>query len=378
MVSLRADPLKGLKGRLPRGPTGERMAFRRLRVETAFQREPLALAGLNNLEKKVIDAAFPPRGSSAGAFDESHSYKTQTIIKRDGSKRFLSVPSEKLREFQRKLLTNFFKSPELLHAAAFAYVPGRSAVQCARVHSAARWLIKIDLEDFFHSIDDRQLNVEFRRRGVEERTREALVFLVTRSAEHFDGPLPKKYSPNWLGSRHRFLPQGSATSGFLSNLVFYDMDCAFDQKAKELSLSYSRYADDLIFSSTQDFSRELAEKAMRELVRTLEKNGFRVNRTKTRIIPPGARKQVLGVLVGTPGIRLPKPARQRIDTHLWAIRKYGFTSHCAKVGFRNEYSLLSSLHGYLVWALSVDHDWARPRLDELVFLAEEQLGTIKA
>jgi RNA-directed DNA polymerase len=353
------------------------MNFRRLRVESEFTREPLALKGLNSFDhRKIFSPSLPTMGKPL-SLDEIVVYKTQTLTKRDGTKRYISVPSQQLHQVQKMLLSEFFSKPDLVHPAAFAYIPGRSAIDCARVHENAHWLIKIDLQDFFHSIDDRQLSWEFRRRSVEKPTAEVLSFLLTRSAEDLENHLPKKYSSKVLGGRARFLPQGSPTSGFLSNLVFYDLDSIFLALADEFNLAYSRYSDDLIFSSPTKFDRPRAEFVMRELVRVAKKRGFRVNGGKSRIIPPGARKQILGVLVGSPGIRLRKAARKHIDAHLWAIRKYGFDSHYKRAGARSEYSLLNSLYGYLVWSLSVDPEWTRPRLNELLELAETQLGKIE-
>ena len=327
------------------------------------------------------DGFFPFLGRT----DES--YETMKLEKSDGTIRYISSPLGRLRKFQFQFLKHFLAEPGLAHSAAFAYVRGKSAVQCARVHEDADWLIKIDLKDFFHSIDERQIYREFRRRGVAKYRSFVMARLLTRSPEGFEGPLPRKYRmhrPHSLskkfGVRNKrlgFLPQGSPTSGAISNIVCFDLDNALEKISAQRSLRYTRYADDIVMSGTGQFNRLTAENTLREVLRTVEKFGFRANTGKTRIIPPGARLKVLGVLVGKPGLRLPREKRSQIDNHLRGIQKFGFKTHSHRLKLKDEYALLNLVVGNLVWAHEVNSNWARPRLARLRRLTIEQLGEVK-
>jgi RNA-directed DNA polymerase len=316
-------------------------------------------------------------------------YDEIQITKRDGSVRHISVPNKELKVFQFKILRSFLDEPETYHSAAFAYIKGKSAVQCARVHENAQWLVKIDIQDFFHHIDERMIYWSFLERGVKPYSSFLLARLLTRVAydwQEITKELPRKYKRNRrhsltkkydvYGKRLGFLPQGSPTSGAISNLVSFDLDNRLSAVAAANSLIYTRYADDIIFSSESEFDRSLAERALKEAQAVIRKKGFKVNEGKTRIIPPGARKKILGVLVGDGGLRLPRDTKQRIDGDLRAIAKFGFKKHAKKTKLKNELALLNKVFGQLVWAHEVNSAWAEPRMELLSNMANSQLQDV--
>jgi RNA-directed DNA polymerase len=313
-------------------------------------------------------------------------YTDLEFEKRDGTSRYISAPHEPLLGIQDALHKQYLSEPKLFHDSAFAYIKGRSAVQCARKHEDAEWLIKVDIDDFFHTIDERMVYREFRRRGVTKFNSFVLARFLTREPSKFKGSLPSKYRRHQKNPASKlfdvetrrigFLPQGSPTSGAISNLVFFDLDNQFEELAHQRGLSYSRYSDDLIFSSTDDFERRNATQTLQTVVRTLRRKGFDPHLGKTRIVPPGARKQVLGVLVGSPGLRLPRARKSRLDRELWAVRTHGFTKHARHMREPNEFKVLNRLYGTLIWANEIDPSWSRPRIEALREAAESQLGEI--
>lgn len=324
-------------------------------------------------------------------------YWTFEIPKRDGSSRHISSPMSDLKKFQALLLKKFLSGPEVAHEAAYAYVKGKSAVQCARVHESAVWAVKVDIKNFFESIDEKQVYWAFRSRGVSNYRAFFLARFTTRLErqpfevkktlrKHFSGlgtPDLKKYK---VVQRHKLLkkfnverrrigyvPQGSPTSGQITNLVFYPLDVKLTKSAKTLGAKYTRYADDIIFSFTKPFSRDEAEQALSKISHLVSEGGFQLNQTKTRILKPGSRMQVLGVLIGSPGIRVPPSKKKSLDKSLRAIKKFGFEKHAEHLEESRSYTVLNKLHGFLVWAKEVEPSWANPRMDILSKLAEEQL-----
>lgn len=149
-----------------------------------------------------------------------------------------------------------------------------------------------------------------------------------------------------------------------------------EELANEFDVTYSRYSDDLAFSSTGAFDRPSATLLLQSAVRTLRAYGFSVHPTKTRIVPPGARKQLLGVLVGEPGLRLPRARKKQLETELWAVQAHGFRKHAKHLRAPNEFQVLNRIHGTLMWAHEVDPQWAQPRLKILQVAAEKQLGEL--
>jgi RNA-directed DNA polymerase len=369
------------------------MPYRPMRVSASPRpwhqaRQPLTQ--LNELEVSM-DGAYGSLGLDYDNYlmtlRRQHDYYTDLEFKkRNGQTRFISAPND----FLKPLLEEFYKQhlsdPALFHNSAFAYIRGRSAIQSARKHENANWLIKLDIEDFFHNIDERQIYREFRKRGVNKFPSFVVARFLTREPTGFKGALPSKYRRHRANPASRlfdvetrklgFLPQGSPASGAVSNLVFFGIDNLMEELANDFDVTYSRYSDDLAFSSTGEFDRASATRLLQGAVRTIRAYGFSVNPTKTRIVPPGARKQLLGVLVGEPGLRLPRSRKKQLDKELWAVETHGFRKHAKHLRAANEFQVLNRIHGTLVWAYEVDAHWAEPRLQILQAAAEKQLGEL--
>lgn len=328
-------------------------------------------------------------------------YTTLKIPKRDGSLRHISEPLPDLKKFQTILLRKFLSGPEVAHPAAYAYIKGKSAVQCARIHEHASWAIKVDLKNFFESIDEKQVYWAFRSRGVSNFRAFFLARFTTRLErqphevkkslrEYFSGlgtPSLKKYQ---IVQRHKLLkkfnverrrlgyvPQGSPTSGQITNLVFYPLDVKLSKIAVSLGAVYTRYADDIILSFSKEFSRGEAENVLRQVARIINEGGFQLNHSKTRLLKPGSRMQVLGVLIGEPGLRVPPSKKKSLEKNLRAVEKFGFEKHAEHLDESRSYTVLNQLHGFLVWANEVEPAWASPRLKTLSRLAEEQLAQLE-
>jgi hypothetical protein len=94
------------------------------------------------------------------------------------------------------------------------------------------------------------------------------------------------------------LPQGSPCSPTLANLCAYRLDIRLDSLATALGATYSRYADDMVFSGGREFARG-AERFHVQVAAIALEEGFRVNTRKTRLMREGGRQQVTGVVVNT-------------------------------------------------------------------------------
>ncbi len=100
------------------------------------------------------------------------------------------------------------------------------------------------------------------------------------------------------------LPQGAPTSPILSNIVCWNLDRDLERLASQYRCYYTRYADDITFSSsTKTFPaallpQETVEPSSRsELESTILKNGFEINPKKTRLLPKSRRQEVTGLIV---------------------------------------------------------------------------------
>ena len=99
--------------------------------------------------------------------------------------------------------------------------------------------------------------------------------------------------------------------------------------------TYTRYADDLAFSTQNRVNRGRAAGIARLAERELSVFGLAMNRQKTTIVSPGGRKILLGVLVDRHQPRLTRELRNNIETHLYALTspKIGPLSHTENARF---------------------------------------------
>jgi hypothetical protein len=135
-----------------------------------------------------------------------------------------------------------------------------------------------------------------------------------------------------------------------------------DQKLSDLAarrpLSYTRYSDDLTFSSAAEFNRSHAADLINQVSKAVKDEHFVVHKKKTRIIPPGARHVVLGLMLGSDGLRLLPEYRRRIDVHIRGTDIFGLAQHCAHRGFRSIFSFINYIDGCLAFAQSVEPEYA--------------------
>lgn len=111
------------------------------------------------------------------------------------------------------------------------------------------------------------------------------------------------------------LPQGAPTGGALANLVMREVDREITAYADRHGLVCKRYSDDVVLS-TRATSPAGRHAAINNVTNTLAARGLRVHRTKTRIITPGARKIVLGLLVDGERPRLLPEFKRRLEVHV--------------------------------------------------------------
>lgn len=153
----------------------------------------------------------------------------------------------------------------------------------------------------------------------------------------------------------------------LANLVMYDFDQFVEEIAAEFGLTYTRYADDLTLSTASDnFSRAKAQEAISRIYRTIQEFSFEPNFTKTQIVPPGARRVVLGLLVDGERPRLTKQFRDRLRLHLHHIgpNGAGAIKHAERNHFQSVFGLRNHIEGLISFAHSVDPGYARKAWEE--------------
>jgi hypothetical protein len=106
----------------------------------------------------------------------------------------------------------------------------------------------------------------------------------------------KNQNGEWEKVKRNVLPQGAPTSPVITNIVCQRLDHLLTGVAKRFGLKYSRYADDITFSSMHNVYQAESD-FLKELHRLIAEQGFHIKESKTRLQKDGYRKEVTGLLV---------------------------------------------------------------------------------
>jgi RNA-directed DNA polymerase len=244
---------------------------------------------------------------------------------------------------------------------SYAFFRGRGILKAAVRHHNCRWLIKIDVTDFFDSISEIQCYRVFRSLGYGALVSFELARICTRGPRlaRFDrlGSLARLPYPRTTEGR---LPQGAPTSPALANMVVNSLDETLNEIATKLQWTYTRYADDIALSTLTDSNRAEARKLIALAKAALSRHNFKLNNSKTVIAPPGARRIVLGLLVDGDEPRLTRAFRNNLETHLYALTKdhIGPERHRQARGFASLIGMRRHISGLLAFAHYVEPAYA--------------------
>ena len=241
---------------------------------------------------------------------EKDRYTSFKIAKRNGMPRVIDAPTTNVKILQQKLntvLQAVYRTKPSVHG----FVACKSVKTNAQQHTKKRWVFNIDLEDFFHTIHFGRV------RGMFMANPYNLPDNVATVLAH-------------LSCFQGHLPQGAPTSPIISNMICAKMDDQLQRLAQSCRSRYSRYADDITFSTTtRRFPADLASpnrlgqvQAGRLLNEIIEQNGFRINTNKVRLRARHHRQEVTGVTVNDK-LNVPKRFVNQIRAMLYIWKKHG-------------------------------------------------------
>jgi RNA-directed DNA polymerase len=217
------------------------------------QPELPAILSLNHLATRVGVSYVKLRKIVSRGLE---SYTHFRIRKRSGGHRLISIPEPTLMRVQRWIAAHVLNK-QAVHHCSFAFSPGSSIWKCANRHTGARWLVKMDVAAFFGSISEIQVYRVFQDIGYQP----LVAFELARLVTHAPISSARYELPQWRARNHPspiasyrsgrvgYLPQGAPTSPMLSNLIMRDIDKQIEAIAKSVGVRYTRYSDDITFST---------------------------------------------------------------------------------------------------------------------------------
>jgi retron-type reverse transcriptase len=240
------------------------------------------------------------------------------VPKRSGGTRLLSAPHDDLAKAQAWVLANILEKMPT-EAPAHGFVKDRSTVTNAAPHLKKQVVVNLDLSDFFPSVTFPRVRGVFEKLGFSPAAATILALLCTeapRRAVEMEG---KKW---FVAVGERGLPQGACTSPALSNLVARKLDKRLLGMAKKHGWTYTRYADDLTFSSDKLAAIPMLLARVRHIVGD---EGFALNPKKGRVQRASARQTVTGVVVNEKPA-LPREEVRQLRAILHNAKKSGLSS----------------------------------------------------
>lgn len=244
-------------------------------------------------------------------------------FRKNGKLRKLTIPTDELRKVHAVLIPYLNEVP--LHDAAHGFVAERSPLTNATVHFGARYIMNMDVKDFFPSISP-------------------MMFLDK-------APIGFRSLPSWIkdwtiGScfYEDSLPQGSSCSPVLSNIFMVGFDEKLTALLAPLEIKYTRFADDITLSGNYDALCGERKVWMDDFLSLMDERGLILNKKKTLIRPFHQRQEITGVCInnGSSGL-----SRKKREEFFLAVRGRSLGDFSA------------SELGFLSYARSIDERYYR-------------------
>lgn len=228
-------------------------------------------------------------------------YRYRWFRKRGGDARLIESPKPRLKQIQRRLLTDLFEAIPT-HPAAHGFRKGRSVKSYVEPHAGQTIVLRMDLQEFFPSLEPARLTGLLMSVGYPEEVARTLTALCSNRVPH-DVWQTFPHRDQWERLRHSeqllqrsHFPQGAPTSPAIANLCAYRLDCRLAGLANWGRATYTRYADDLLFSGGPDFAAKVKRFHIYVAVIALEES-LQVNHHKTRIMTQSLQQRVAGVVL---------------------------------------------------------------------------------
>jgi len=269
------------------------------------------------------------------------------IKKRSGGFRAVYSPSSDNLTNCLKILNSKLKTIYSAPSCVHGYIKGRGIRTNASEHLGKMYILKIDIKDYFEKVTYENIIKSLDHLGFHNE----ISSLIAKISTH-----------------NNVLVQGFHTSPTIANIVFNELDLTF---SKFPNIQYTRYADDLYFSSDEEIN------ILQEVEDQLLKFGFKINKSKTKLMKRGQKQYVTGLTVfDFLKPRISKHKKKEIRQLMHYIKKYGFRGHIMhRYGFSNEdylkdddikqkvdlmiESLKSKIKGWLLFINSIEPDFSK-------------------
>ncbi len=247
-----------------------------------------------NLGELAMLLGYKPKSLSYVLYKLPYQYKTYPIPKKHGGQRTINAPHPFLSDLQKRLARMLYECAEerkkdnpRFWFASHGFQKKRTIVSNANIHRSRRFVFNLDLEDFFGTINFGRV------RG----------FFIKDTMFNLDPAVATVIAQ--IACYQNQLPQGSPCSPIISNLIGNILDSRMLALARDTQCTYTRYADDLTFSTNKkNFPPEIGVEVAKgqwdvgkKLHKEIAGTSFTINSSKTRMSLKNSRQTVTGLVV---------------------------------------------------------------------------------
>lgn len=221
-------------------------------------------------------------------FRAPYTYKVYSIPKKSGGRRVIAQPARETKLLQGFLIEHLFRDLPV-HDCATAYKIGASIALNASRHAGNSYISKFDFSNFFPSISSLDV-VRHIKNNLGDRLSEKDIADVARVCCIKDKVIDRLY-----------LSVGAPSSPILSNSVMYFFDSEVQRWSSERGIVYTRYADDMTFSTNERMMFLEIEPFLERVVKALDYPRLLINHEKTVHVSKKCQRKVTGLLISSEG-----------------------------------------------------------------------------
>ena len=258
---------------------------------------------------------------------------------------FNNFYKELLYVFENKIKEN---EKYYIHENIHGFVKGKNIFSNAKEHLNQKYILKVDIKDFFQSINKDQLVKVFEKFGFQEEGAKLFSNLCTYKG---------------------LLKEGFNTSPLLANLYCFELDKELIELSKKYELNFTRYSDDITFSSNKNNFPEILE--IREI---LKKYHFDLNDDKTRFLSYGQSQYVTGLSVSNIDYpRVPRKLKKRVRQKLYYLNKFDKDHFLDS----KKNKKLRNLYGHIVYILGIEKELGKKYKTQFLDILERNNYKLK-
>lgn len=298
------------------------LTINNLKYSNSIILETLGLPKIYDIDSFSKEIGLSPTILYLLSQKQSLFYQNKEIPKRNGDLRQISIPSTSLKLVQKWIKIKILDKLAISDfSMAFRQGNSYGIKKNAELHKYDLYILKIDLKDFFHSIDKTRIFYLFKGIGYNNLVSNILTNLCTYEDR---------------------VPQGAITSPVISNLVCKKLDYRLSGVASKRGISYTRYADDMYFSCDDEV---LLRKTQNMIYEIIKDEGFIVNNKKVKFMGPHSKKIITGLIINDSKVLVPREIKRKVRAMI---------HHSIATG---DYSHIDTIKGYISFISSIEKDY---------------------